>query len=1027
MSNAAAVEALFFAALEKETEAERAAYLDSACGGDGELRGQVEKMLKAHPRVGDFLQKPAVEQLAAAPEPSGATQDFDASAERKVDNMTRTEGEGASENEDSAVEFLQPSTRPDSLGRLGHYEMLQVLGRGGFGIVFRAFDEVLQRVVALKVMAPQLAATSPARKRFLREARSSAQVRHDNVVQVYEVAEQPLPYLVMEFIPGETLQQKLDRVGPLDVPEVLCFGRQIAEGLAAAHATDLIHRDIKPGNVLLEGSQQKVKITDFGLARAADDASISQSGIIAGTPMYMAPEQAQGQHLDQRADLFSLGSVLYQMVSGRPPFRANTTVAVLKRVAEDQPRPIREIIPETPQWLCDIIARLHAKNPGDRYQSAREVADVLADCEAQLKANARLKDYSRLPRRSPQRSGRRKWVAVAAAVLLPVLALAVMEFAGVTHLFRLGPPKKDAEQPGPAANTSFDAKEAQEASAKQLGIPVEMTNSIGMKLRFIPPGKFTMGSSQKEIDFWLKQYDDGWFKERLPSEGPQHEVEITHPLYMGQTEVTVGQFRKFVQATGYQTQAEREGGAFRYFPNWEWKMDANTNWLNPGFEQTDDHPVVCVSWNDAVAFCNWLSKQEGKTYRLPTEAEWEYSCRAGSKGRWFFGENDGELLNYARIGNNSQHHAWPVAGLKDNAWGLHDMHGNAWEWCQDVYDAHYYETSPPKDPPGRGAGGERVVRGGSWENAPVSCRSAIRHRFDAGDRSSSLGFRILLVVSPPTGVRTESGAKDKPSPPAVAPFTDADVQRIAALPAAQQVEEVRKELMRRNPGFGGKMDTKIEDSVVTQFQIVSHKVADIAPIRVWSALRVLDLYQTKVGDAGLAQLKDCKELTGLWLRGSTNVSDAGLAHLKDCKNLTDLHLEGTLVGDEGLAHLRDCKGLRLLDLGSTRVSNAGLIHLKDCKALTQLRLGHTRVSDAGLANFQGMPLIALWIDHTRITDLTPLQGMPLEDIRLTPKNITRGLDILRAMKSLQTVGIEFNQSWPAAEFWERYDKGEFKE
>ena len=287
-----------------------------------------------------------------------------------------------------------------------------------------AFDEVLQRVVALKVLAPQLAATSPARRRFLREARSSAQVRHENVVQVHEVAEQPLPYLAMEFIPGETLQQKLDRVGPLEVPEVLRIARQIAEGLAAAHATDLIHRDIKPGNVLLEGGHQKVKITDFGLARAADDASISQSGIIAGTPMYMAPEQAQGQTLDQRADLFSLGSVLYQMVAGRPPFRANTTVAVLKRVAEDKPRAIREIIPETPQWLCDIIAKLHAKDPDDRYQSAREVADVLADCEAQLKAHSKLKDYSRIPRSKPQRSGprprlrSRRWAAAAAVLLL---------------------------------------------------------------------------------------------------------------------------------------------------------------------------------------------------------------------------------------------------------------------------------------------------------------------------------------------------------------------------------------------------------------------------------------------------------------------------------------------------------------------------------------------------------------------------------------------------------------------------------
>src|SRR5262249_34354879 len=142
--------------------------------------------------------------------------------------------------------------------------------------------------------------------------------------------------------------------------------------------------------------------------------------------------------------------------------------------------------------------------PDDRYQSAREVADVLADCEAQLKANARLKDYSRIPRGQPQRSGRRKWVAAAAAVLLPVVALVVAELAGVTHLSRFSPPKKDADQPGPAATTSFDAKEAQEVSAKQFGIPVETVNSIGMQLRFIPPGKFTMGSSQQEINRCLE-------------------------------------------------------------------------------------------------------------------------------------------------------------------------------------------------------------------------------------------------------------------------------------------------------------------------------------------------------------------------------------------------------------------------------------------------------------------------------------------------------------------------------------------
>jgi serine/threonine protein kinase/formylglycine-generating enzyme required for sulfatase activity len=425
-------EAIFAAALDMRP-AERADYLDRACGGDAVLRQRLERMLAAGDRAGNFMARPAV-----ADSSESGTEILDANSTPNDVTVTRAgQDQARAEDDEVPLGFLAPPTRPDSLGRIGHYEVLEVLGQGGFGIVFRAFDDTLQRVVAVKVLAPQLAATSPARKRFLREARTSAAVRHEHVVQVYEVGETPLPYIAMEFIPGETLQQRLDRTGPVEPAEVVRVGRQVAEGLAAAHATDLIHRDIKPGNILLEGGQQRVKITDFGLARAADDASISQSGIIAGTPMYMAPEQALGHKLDQRADLFSLGSVLYQMAAGRPPFRANGTVAVLKRVAEDTPRDIREITPETPQWLCAIIAKLHAKDPDKRYQSAREVADVLADCEAQLKAGSKLKDYSRIPKRmqtAVRKPGRRKWAA--AVVLFSLITLTVMEFAGVTHLFR---------------------------------------------------------------------------------------------------------------------------------------------------------------------------------------------------------------------------------------------------------------------------------------------------------------------------------------------------------------------------------------------------------------------------------------------------------------------------------------------------------------------------------------------------------------------------------------------------------------
>ncbi len=325
-----------------------------------------------------------------------------------------------------SLTFLEPSPRAGALGRIGHYDVLEILGRGGFGIVLKAFDESLQRIVALKILAPELAATSPARKRFLREARAAAAVRHENVVQIYSVYEQPLPYLVMEFIPGENLQQRLDRTGPVDSNEMCDIGRQIASGLAAAHAQGLIHRDIKPANVLLDSSLgQRVKITDFGLARAVDDASLTHSGIVAGTPLYMAPEQARGEVLDPRTDLFSLGSVLYVTLSGRPPFRAPNTVAVLKRVCEDTPRPIPEIIPDAPPALCQLIGRLHAKQPAGRIQTAQEVVELLSPSSV-LKTNTQLLASSEATVTHSTRT--RRWVVATVAALAVMVLFVISQF-----------------------------------------------------------------------------------------------------------------------------------------------------------------------------------------------------------------------------------------------------------------------------------------------------------------------------------------------------------------------------------------------------------------------------------------------------------------------------------------------------------------------------------------------------------------------------------------------------------------------
>jgi serine/threonine protein kinase len=280
--------------------------------------------------------------------------------------------------EPAELYFLHPAERPNLLGTLGSYEVQEVIGQGGMGVVLKAFEPALHRLVAIKVLAAAVAGSATARKRFTREAQAAAAVCHDHVVAVHGVSESGgLPYLVMQYVPGESLQARLDRCGPLEVTEVVRIGLQTAQGLAAAHAQGLIHRDIKPANLLLENGLAKVKITDFGLARTADDVGLTRDGVVAGTPEYMAPEQARGEPVDHRADLFSLGSVLYAACTGVPPFQGATAVAVLRQVSDAEPVPPRTLNAEVPAWLEGVIMRLLAKNPAERFQSAAEVAALL--------------------------------------------------------------------------------------------------------------------------------------------------------------------------------------------------------------------------------------------------------------------------------------------------------------------------------------------------------------------------------------------------------------------------------------------------------------------------------------------------------------------------------------------------------------------------------------------------------------------------------------------------------------------------
>jgi serine/threonine protein kinase len=288
---------------------------------------------------------------------------------------------------DEDYPFLSPPQQPDEIGRLGRYRVRQVLGSGGMGIVFEAEDTQLRRRVALKVMKPSVAAKEANRQRFLREAQTTAAIDHEHIVTVFHVDEADgIPYLAMQLLQGESLHDRLDREGGwLPLPEVLRIGRELAEGLAAAHARGLVHRDIKPANVWLEAPRGRVKLLDFGLARVAgDDVRLTQAGVVLGTPAYMAPEQANGRPVDHRGDLFSLGCVLYQQCTGQLPFPGNDTLSILAALASIDPEPPRRVDPAIPAAFSDLLMRLLAKDPDRRPKSARLVAECIKKIECVL-------------------------------------------------------------------------------------------------------------------------------------------------------------------------------------------------------------------------------------------------------------------------------------------------------------------------------------------------------------------------------------------------------------------------------------------------------------------------------------------------------------------------------------------------------------------------------------------------------------------------------------------------------------------
>jgi tRNA A-37 threonylcarbamoyl transferase component Bud32 len=358
--------------------------------------------------------------------------------------------------------FLLPAVEADEIGRLGNYRVLRPLGRGGMGFVFRAEDITLRRAVALKVMNPALDGALHGWERFLREARVMAAIKHESLVTVFQAGQQgAVIYLAMELLEGTSLEDWC--AGPARPPlaEILRVGREIANGLAAIHRHGLVHRDLKPANLWLEGAARRVKILDFGLARfVQDDATLTQTGAVLGTPSFMSPEQARGEEVDARSDLFSFGSVLYSLCTGVSPFQARNTTAVLTALAVQDPAPVVQLNPAIPRPLSDLVSRLLAKNPQDRPRSAEEVLHELRQIEVSEGASC----PTRVPvvavsglrhdtvRMAPERtagSGRR-WTKVALAVALAAAAAVAAPYLLPSMSTPASPPAAPAAA-GPAA------------------------------------------------------------------------------------------------------------------------------------------------------------------------------------------------------------------------------------------------------------------------------------------------------------------------------------------------------------------------------------------------------------------------------------------------------------------------------------------------------------------------------------------------------------------------------------------------
>lgn len=676
--------------------------------------------------------------------------------------------------------------------QLGQYRIVSPLGEGGMAAVYKAYQAGMDRYVALKILPRHFAADPQFVGRFEQEAKVIAKLQHVHILPVHDFGtEDGYTYIVMPYVETGTVAELLQGK-PLPLKQIRKIITQVADALGHAHARGLVHRDVKPSNILIDEDGNSL-LTDFGIAKMVEGtAQFTQTGAILGTPAYMSPEQIKGEVLDGRSDIYSLGVVMYELATGRPPYRAETPPAIfVKHLHDPLPTP-RTFNPELPQSLEKVILKSLAKEPEDRYATVAEliasihkaipergIPETVIETPAADDGATIVEPYVEepIPEFSPEvepepgpphppvepifegEPGRpagsppRSVVVGGAGVIIIGAAIVAFLLFGGNDGGTEDPDRtksapaavlEETVPPSPEVTLEVETEEPEqftdtpaptEPSAGEL-----ITNPVdGAALTYIPQGCFMMGATKADNEYVLDR------------ESPVHEVCLDgYWVYL--TEVTVDQFRAFADATGYLSTAERLGYATVYTQledgDYDWNKTEGANWRYPrGPDHSaapGNHPVDQVTLRDAEAYCDWAG------WRVPTEAEWEHAARGPANGLYPWGNAlpSGSLLNLCDtncpgLDEESPHddgyaRAAPVASYSPNFYGLYDMAGNVWEWVSDWYSE--YTSGRQVNPTGPALGTERLTRGGSWGYGEGGARSTYRHRL-RDEPIETVGFR----------------------------------------------------------------------------------------------------------------------------------------------------------------------------------------------------------------------------------------------------------------------------------------------